>query len=303
MVQFKTSKASLTVIPEFSGLIADLQLFNGDSTIAIMDSYQSVDDLAAKNGYKSHYLLPFPNRMKDGKYDFEGKSYQFPVNDTQTNNNLHGFLETIPMEIIDNKMIGNQRVVTLKGDFDGSDYFPFPFEFILKYFLSNSDLTIESTIKNVGKTNMPIGYGWHPYFKLDTEKVNDLSLQFPDCEAVIIDDRMMPTGEMQPYFAFSELTKIDQTTLDNCFFINKEKNKGKKINYAEIILKSETTTLSVWQEIGENACNYFQVYTPENRKTIAIEPMTCNIDAFNNQNDLWVLEVGEERTVRFGVRV
>lgn len=296
-MQFKTSKAALTIIPEFSGLVADLQLFNGVSTVSVIDGYQSLGDAEAKNAYKSHYLLPFPNRMKDGKYDFEGKSYQFPVNDRHTNNNLHGFLETIPMEIIDNEIINNQQMITLKGNFEGLDYFPFPFEFRLKYILSDFELIIETKIKNIGKTNMPMGYGWHPYFKLDTEKIDDLSLQFPNCEAVVVDNRMMPTGEILPYSTFSTLRKIDQTTLDNCFFIN----KNKKTNRAEIILKSKTTTLSVWQETGENACNYFQIYTPENRQTIAIEPMTCNVDAFNNQNGLWILEAGAERTVRFGV--
>lgn len=296
-MQFKTSKAALTIIPEFSGLVADLQLFNGVSTVSVIDGYQSLGDAEAKNAYKSHYLLPFPNRMKDGKYDFEGKSYQFPVNDRHTNNNLHGFLETIPMEIIDNEIINNQQIITLKGNFEGFDYFPFAFEFRLKYILSDFELIIETKIKNIGKTNMPMGYGWHPYFKLDTEKIDDLSLQFPDCEIVVIDNRMMPTGEMLPYSTFSTLRKIDQTTLDNCFFIN----KNKKTNRAEIIVKSKTTTLSVWQETGENACNYFQIYTPENRQTIAIEPMTCNVDAFNNHDGLWILAAGAERTVRFGV--
>jgi aldose 1-epimerase len=299
MLQFKTSKANLIIIPEFGGVIADLQLFNGNSTIAVIDSYKSLNDVDANNGYKSHYLLPFPNRMRNGKYDFEGKSYQFPINDTNTNNNLHGFLETVPMNIIATENIGNQKVIILKGNFEGLSYFPFPFEITIKYLFSDSELTIESTIKNIGKTNMPIGYGWHPYFKLNTEKVDDLFLQFPDCQAVTIDNRMMPTGEVLPYSTFSALTKIGNTTLDNCFLINKNSNS----NQAEIILKSETTTLSIWQETGENACNYFQVYTPENRQTIAIEPMTCNIDAFNNQDGLWVLEVGKARSVRFGAKM
>ncbi|NJN77579.1 MAG: aldose 1-epimerase [Saprospiraceae bacterium] len=298
MLRFKTSKAELTIIPDFGGLIADLQLFNGVSTIALIDSYQSVNDADAKMAYKSHYLLPFPNRLKDGKYEFEGKSYRFPINDANTNNNLHGFLETISMEVIEGQNTENQQVIALKGNFEGLDYFPFPFEIELKYTLSDSELIVDTTIKNTGKTNMPIGYGWHPYFKLDTEKVDDLLLQFPECDSVEIDNRMMPTGETQPYTAFAELTKINTTTFDNCFLLNENSTS----NRAEIILKSATTRLSVWQETGKNACNYFQIYIPENRKTIAIEPMTCNVDAFNNQNELWVLEANEARSVRFGVR-
>lgn len=293
---FKTSKATLTIIPELCGNIADLQLFNGTSTLSIIDSYQTFDDAEAKTAYKSHSLLPFPNRLKNGQFSFDGTAYQFPINDTNNQHALHGFLEVVELEITNQKTENDVCEIHLKGQHQGLSYFPFPFELTIKYCLSNTELSIQTTIKNIGTTAMPIGYGYHPYFKLDTDSINNLSLQLPDCQLLELDNRMMPTEQKAPYTAFSSFKKIGQTTFDNCFLLND--NLSAK---AAILLKSPTTTLSVWQETGENACPFFQIYTPESRKTIAIEPMTCNIDGLNNGQGIWVLSAGEERAVTFGI--
>lgn len=286
-------------MPTLCGNISDLQLFNGHSTLPVIDSYQSSDDTMGKAFFKSHFLLPFPNRLKDGRFFFEGKSYQFPINDTNNHHGLHGFLSLIPLNFIAQKTVNDICEIDLKGQFKGLPHFPFPFEIEIKYTLSNTNLTIKTTIKNIGKTNMPIGFGWHPYFKLDTNIIDNLELKLPDCKLVKIDKRMMPTGKVSTFDTFAVSRNINKTHFDNCFLLN----KNTAATRAEIILKSKTTTLSFWQETGENACPYFQIYTPDDRKTIAIEPMTCNVDALNNGDGLWVLSAGEARTVQFGVKV
>lgn len=296
MITLKTAKSQLQIIPSLGGTLANLQLFNGKESISILDSYESADDANAKAGYKSHFLLPFPNRMKDGKYTFEGEKYQFPVNDTNTNNNLHGFLETLPMEITKKEEKENRATINLKGTFEGLPYYPFPFSFFVTYNLTDSQLTIQIKIKNRGNTKMPIGFGWHPYFKLGTQKVNDLKMQFPDCQIVKSDERMMPTGKTSAYTTFSKLETIGNTNLDNCFKLNHSDSKKVRIR-----LKSETVTLNVWQQT--DMFPYFQIYTPDHRQSIAIEPMTCNVDAFNNENGLWILDEKEERKIEFGVEM
>lgn len=294
MITLKTNRSQGQIFPSLGGVLGDLQLFNGNTSLSILDSYQAADDTIAKAFYKSHFLLPFPNRMKDGRYTFDGKSYQFPVNDANTTNNLHGFLEPISMEIIHQEENENQAVVELKGSFEGLDYYPFPFDFYVKYTLTNSELIIQTKIRNTGNTAMPIGFGWHPYFKLDTENIDVLKMQFPDCQSVEVDNRMIPTGETKDYAKFSDLTTIGKTKLDTCFILNHSDSKR-----ATITLQSATTTLNVWQET--ETFPYFQVYTPNQRQSIAIEPMTCNIDVFNNKNSLWILEPEEEKQMEFGV--
>ena len=143
---------------------------------------------------------------------------------------------------------------------------------------------------------MPMGFGWHPYFKIDTSAIDNLKMQLPDCRLVELDERMMPTGETMPFYTFSELTTIGNKRFDNCFILENSESRR-----ATIHLQSEAKTLSIWQETA--AFPYFQIYTPEHRQSIAIEPMTCNIDAFNNENGLWVLDSEEEKQFTFGIKL
>ena len=41
-------------------------------------------------------------------------------------------------------------------------------------------------------------------------------------------------------------------------------------------------------------CPFFQVFTPPHGESIALEPMSCNVDAFNNGEGLVALEPGKE---------
>lgn len=296
MITLKTNKSQVEIFPSLGGVLGDLQLFNGSISLSILDSYQSANDTVAKLFSKSHFLLPFPNRMKDGRYTFDRKSYQFPINDTNTNNNLHGFLEPIPMEIIYQDENDNQAAIELKGNFEGVEYYPFPFDFYVKYILTASELMIQIKITNTGNTAMPIGLGWHPYFKLDTTTIDTLKMQFSECQSVEVDKRMIPNGKTADYTNFSKLKAIENTHLDNCFIFNNSDSKR-----GTVILQSTTTTLSIWQET--DIFPYFQVYTPDLRQSIAIEPMTCNVDAFNNKNGLWILEPDEEKQMKFGVKM
>jgi aldose 1-epimerase len=49
--------------------------------------------------------------------------------------------------------------------------------------------------------------------------------------------------------------------------------------------------------------NFLQVYTPPHRNTIAIEPMTCLADAFNNKKGLIILKPSETASFSFGVKL
>ena len=122
---------------------------------------------------------------------------------------------------------------------------------------------------------MPIGWGWHPYFKLEDQLVDDLNLKLSKVNQINCDARMIPLGTEQLYTDFSTSKTIHSTQLDTCFRSIEEQNK------VLVSLESQDHQLSIWQ----NAKHYpfVQIYTPDDRKSIAIEPMTCGVNAFNNQ--------------------
>jgi aldose 1-epimerase len=67
------------------------------------------------------------------------------------------------------------------------------------------------------------------------------------------------------------------------------------------VLTHADQELRYWQEVGESGFPYVQLFTPPHRTCLAIEPMTCNIDAFNNGEGLIRVESGERRAAVFGV--
>lgn len=291
--KINAKNAVLEVAADFGGVLTKLQLFDGQQTVDLIDGYTSIEAATSKKYAKSHWLLPFPNRLNKGSYTFNQKTYQFPINDVQNGHNLHGFSNFLPTTI--NTITQNSLEVTTI--FNETAYFPFPFKMIVTYTLQSNAVFIQTTIINIGNTLMPIGVGWHPYFQLNHVLIDDLKLKLPSCKKIQVDNRMLPTGQQFVFEDFKQLKYLNNTLLDNCFLI---KNTSSE---AQIILEGQHTRLIFSQETGDKKFNYFQIFTPDHRRSIAIEPMTCNIDAFNNKEGLIYLESNEQLILNCKIQV
>lgn len=263
----------------------------------LLDGYESPEQLPAKAWNKSGWLLPFPNRLRDGRYEFEGKAYQFPINEAAKNNNLHGIF---PLNY-DFELRGadeSQAGVWLKMGFSylgELDYYPFPFDFEVIFSLSDGQrLEVGVSIKNLGAGNMPIGFGWHPYFRLQG-MANDWQLQLPSCARVQMDDRQLPTGQRNKAVDFppTSWTRIGSSNLDDCFVLTGDEAR------AEVHLSDGTRQLTFWQDA--KASPFFQLFVPPTRHCIAWEPMSCNVNAFQNGEGLRTLRPNESFQGVFGV--
>jgi aldose 1-epimerase len=287
----KTGNAFM-LVPAHGACIIDIQL-DGQS---VLDGCATPIELDLNNWGKSAILLPFPNRLDGGQYTWDGKTYEFPVNDPQTDNALHGFATDQPMEITEIKLDKDQAMVHCLYQYDGHlNFYPFPFNFSAIFRIAEpSAFEVSFKISNEGPHDMPVGMGWHPYFQL-SGKLDDMELHFSGAELVGLDERMIPTGKLYEYDEFDQNRVIGATVLDNCFAI-----KDTKASPFQVSLKGEKGTLHFWQETGPGKFNYIQLFTPPNRKALAIEPMTCNVNAFNNGEGLARLKSGEEMEATFG---
>lgn len=283
---------AFSVVPQFGACLLDLQ-FNG---LSVLDGYATPAELIDNKWSKNIILLPYPNRLRDGRYTHAGKTYQFKLTSPDTQNSIHGFGKDAPMTIETAWTDENEAGLTCLWAYDGHQTaYPFPFEARISMILRGGAFTVNMSVYNNGTATIPVGLGWHPYFKM-SETSNDSFLQMPDCQLISIDDRMLPTGEKTHFDAFKTLTKINDSTLDNGFYITNQTQD------AETILASEQGQLTFWQETGDRKWNFLQVFTPPHRKSVAIEPMTCNIDAFNNGDGLVMLKPSETLGGAFGVR-
>ena len=120
-------------------------------------------------------LIPWPNRIKDGKYEFDGKSYQLAINDLKTMSASHGFLAWKEWQIEDL----NPRQVILKSFVIPTLGYPFILESHAIYTLSADGLDIELLTDNIGKESAPYGVGQHPYISCNLKSLDECELSFP----------------------------------------------------------------------------------------------------------------------------
>lgn len=298
LIKISNGVNEIALVPEYGGHLIELNMIVNGELTNVLDSYNTPEALVEQDYYKNSFLLPYPNRLKDGIYSFNGNTYRFPINDKGTQNSLHGFKDFYKMSVENVVTEENYASITLKSDYQGQNpAFPFPFEFKITYTLKGyNELICSVDLYNPTTEAMPIGFGWHPYFKLGNLPVEELELQMPTVYQVEIDDRMLPTGELIPVGDYQMFTNLTGKNFDTCF-------KAIDGNLSKITVNAPSinTKLSYWQE--NKAFPYFQIFIPPKRKSIAIEPMTCNVNAFNRPDDLKKLNGKERLTGRFGVLV
>jgi aldose 1-epimerase len=105
-------------------------------------------------------LFPWPNRLEDGKYTFEGREIQAPINHPEENNNLHSLSESHEFQLVDYC----QNAVTLSLRLPHSRFYPFDIRAELTYALGENGLEVSTRVENLGQTRAPFGLGHHPCF-------------------------------------------------------------------------------------------------------------------------------------------
>jgi len=255
-----------------------------------------------KRGGQGDVLLPFPGRTRGGKYTFEGKSYQLPQNDKDGPNAIHGFVRTQTWELVEaTDTMARFRIRLTKEEYENKGY-PFSLEAQVKYSLDDHGLTCRFEIRNIGAENAPVAAGFHPYFRVGSESLDDLEVEIPASELIEFGPDLLPTGKVMPVagtpWDHRKSAPISDKKFNHCFTGIVRESDG----CAWTILKSKKTgeQVCVWMD---KSFDYLVVYTgdnipePNRRKALAIEPMTCATDALNHPKwGLKVLEPGQ----RFG---
>ena len=126
------------------------------------------------NPYLYGMPILFPvNRISGGEYEFEGRSYRFPINEPATGCHLHGELHKTPFELIGQS---EDRIVCR---YRSANYLSFPhdFEIRMEYSLSESGLTHTVEVTNHSGENMPCMIGFHTTFNSAFAGSKDVKVQ------------------------------------------------------------------------------------------------------------------------------
>ncbi len=285
----------VSIIPGFGGNVNSIVLRSKNKHYSILDGAQTDSELTSNEWFKSAKLIPFPNIINKGQYSFLGKPYQLPVN--LGRHASHGFIYNKALRVTNETSNGNQASLELEYVSDAATKgYPFKFQAILTYSLiRDKGFQYKTKITNLSDCSIPIGDGWHPYFKTEG-KVDRLHIKIPAESRIEVDAQRVPTGKLI-HEDYADSFQIGSKKLDTGFGLQKAGGKAITELYdPELDLK-----VCLWQETGKWKYNYLQVFIPPSRASIAIEPMTCAADTFNNKIGLIILEPRQSFAATCGV--
>ncbi len=283
----------MEILPNHGATLNSLKLDVDGSWVETIVGYNNYQEVPDFPGSRSSILFPFPNRLKAGKYRYEGIEYQFPTEEKHHGNAIHGLVKDLPFKILEKEATDSGGFIKLANYSSGDlPYYPFAFGLYVTFTYSNNELDVLFEVENRGNTHMPVGLGWHPYFTVGGGKVDEIEMKLPFVSQVELDDINLPTGKVLDFFDYENFKKVENQEFDDCF---------------KLIMQDKGAIFSPKDGYGlslepSKEFLFLQVYTPGDRGSIAIEPMNCNVNAFNNQEGLMDLEKGSTYSASFKVR-
>lgn len=281
----------LQIIHSFGAIVNKLIVNN--SPFSFIAGYQDAQTLQQQHPYfsRSAKLFPFPNRLQHGTYTFQDKQYQLPANFPWSEHAVHGLLYNQAFKLVKSECNHESASVLLRFSTPNLHQgYPFAVQIDILYQIDlHGTLSCTTDIKNLGQHLIPFGDACHPYFALDCP-LTETQLTMPECQLLeLVDD--LPSGNSSAFSDYVSGQVLTSEPLNHCFKFTD--NKVVELCFERVDKKA---SLSYQQQ----ACYpYLQLYTPDSEHSLAIEPMTCAANAFNNQIGLQTLAAQQQVSLQW----
>jgi len=250
--------------------------------------------------FRGAIVAPWPNRVVDGRYRFEGRDYQLPLTEPDRGHALHGLVNWVRWEAV----ASGVDHVYLHHDLVPQDGYPFALALDVEYVLSGDGLTARLTALNTGTHDAPYGCCPHPYLVAGAGRVDDWLLTVPATTVLDTRERLIPTT-LRPVAELGlgfDRRRVGPISADNAFTgLRRSPDGAASVRVEAAAGTGVEISWGTW-------ASWVQVHTadrpePENdRVGLAIEPMSCPPDAFNSGADLVVLAPGQEHMAKWTIR-
>jgi aldose 1-epimerase len=234
-------------------------------------------------------LFPFPNRIRAGRFSWDGCTYELPLLDSTRKNAIHGFVCRRPWRVVGQGADGSGAWLT--GEFDsrrdaGDDRELWPADYVLRvtHRLGAGGLRIEAEVVNPDVKTLPFGLGYHPYFRTPFASgvpADDCTVQVP-AGAMWPVNESLPTGLPTPLDAARDLTgprRVGALHLDDVLTrLAVGTQTDGLIERARLTCGDATLALWCSADFRE-----LVVFNPPHRQAFCVEPYTCATDAVNLQ--------------------
>jgi aldose 1-epimerase len=246
-------------------------------------------------------LIPWPNRLGDGRYRFDDADYQVALTEPEKHNAIHGFLRWRawhPIEQTENRVVMATTLFPLEG-------YPFALDVRLEYRLDDGGLTVVTRATNIGDRPAPYGCGQHPYLSPGEGLVDDCTLHLEADTRIVTDpDRELPIGVESvagtPY-DFRDGRQLGDLKLDYAFTdLHRDVDDRAWVRLA----RADGHLVELWVD---EAYPIVEIYTGDTlaadrrRRGLGSEPMSCPPNAYQTGDRVVRLEPGDSTSASWGI--
>lgn len=267
---------------------------------AVLDAYP-LDAMC--DGAHGAVLVPWPNRLADGRYRFDGVDHQVALTEPEKANAIHGLLRWrswSASQHTSSRVVMTTRLHPMMG-------YPFRLDVAVAYELGDDGLVVATTATNLDSSPCPYGCGHHPYLSAGTGLIDACNVELDARTRILTDDeRQLPNGTESvsgTRFDFSHGRELGDQKVDFAFTDLARDATGR----AWVRLSGpDGHRVELW--VDEHY-PILEIYTGDTlaparrRRGLGAEPMTCPPNAFQSGERLLRLEPGESITTTWGVRL
>lgn len=266
----------------------------------VLDGY-ALDEMCS--GGRGQHLAPWPNRIRDGVYTWDGRPIQAALNDFPGRHAIHGlarWANWTPADRSDSSVTMTLRLHPMQG-------YPFALDLTARHELGESGLTVTFTARNIGTAAAPFAYAPHPYLASGSGALVDLDVLHVPAETCLLpDDDAINTVSAPCETSGADFRtpravgtqKLDTTYTD---LARGADGRGR----VEFTAAAGDTGVTVW---FDEAFAWLQVFSGDTlpdparrRLSLAIEPMSAPANAFASGVGVSRLEPGQEWTGTWGI--
>lgn len=261
---------------------------------------ETTDGTGAPPSANGIVLAPWPNRVRDARWNLDGAELQLDVTEPARGNALHGLLRFTDYLVREQ----TPDSVTLAALIAPQHGWPFLFDTWVRYEVRADGLTVTHGVTNLSDRRAPYAVGAHPFLRIGDQPVEDLVLTIAAATYFDVDDRFNPIAERPvdgTRFDARAGLRVGDLDYDTAFGGVTHRDGA-----SAWLTAPDGATVELVQDVD---WGYLQVFTtpkfPRGAGTglaVAVEPMTAPPDALNSGQGLIWLEPGESSEGSWGLR-
>jgi aldose 1-epimerase len=277
------------ISPHVGGSIARLTRRTAAGAVELL---RPTDGVALSGGGPNDFgcfpLVPFSNRVAAGRFRFQGRTVELPLNRPGCPHAIHGHAWESPWTV-EGRSDGSLRLAYRHA----ADQWPWSYRATQIFTLGEHGLTVDLELVNEGDGPMPAGIGLHPYFPKPPGTVLTAGVR----TVWLTDAGMLPVQRAcpPPEWDFPTGRVMDDCVIDNGFagwdgraVVAWPDGRGR------LVLEAE------------GPFGHLVVYAPRGGDFVCVEPVTHMTDAVNHPHEpdagVRVLDPGDRLTGRIRFR-